>query len=70
MLKIAFYLDSVDQDTGCLRVIPGSHLEGLGERLREQGLIDDPMASPYADDVELPALIEASSDRESLLSVI
>ncbi len=27
-LKIAFYLDSVKKDTGCLRVIPGSHLPG------------------------------------------
>ena len=27
-IKIAFYLDSVKADTGCLRVIPGSHLPG------------------------------------------
>ena len=27
-LKIAFYLDPVTRDTGCLRVIPGSHLPG------------------------------------------
>lgn len=25
-LKVAFYLDPLSQDTGCLRVIPGSHL--------------------------------------------
>jgi hypothetical protein len=27
-IKIAFYLDSLKRDTGCLRVIPGSHLPG------------------------------------------
>lgn len=27
-LKIAFYLDPITRDTGCLRVIPGSHLMG------------------------------------------
>jgi hypothetical protein len=32
-LKIALYLDPVARDTGCLRVIPGSHrLEGAGAR--------------------------------------
>ena len=27
-VKIAFYLDTLDKDSGCLRVIPGSHLMG------------------------------------------
>ncbi|HZO86970.1 MAG TPA: phytanoyl-CoA dioxygenase family protein [Chthonomonadaceae bacterium] len=27
-IKIAFYLDPLTRDTGCLRVIPGSHLPG------------------------------------------
>ena len=27
-IKIAFYLDALTRDTGCLRVIPGSHLIG------------------------------------------
>ena len=27
-MKIAFYLDEVTKDTGCLRVIPGSHTSG------------------------------------------
>ena len=26
--KVAFYLDPVTRDTGCLRVIPGSHKRG------------------------------------------
>ena len=30
-LKVAFYLDSLTSDTGCLRVIPGSHREDLEE---------------------------------------
>jgi ectoine hydroxylase-related dioxygenase (phytanoyl-CoA dioxygenase family) len=34
-IKIAFYLDPVERDSGCLRVVPGSHLPGFGERLRE-----------------------------------
>jgi hypothetical protein len=29
VVKIAFYLDPVGKDTGCLRVIPGSHLDPL-----------------------------------------
>src|SRR5207248_45926 len=40
-VKIAFYLDPLTRDTGCLRVIPGSHLPGdryaemLQERVRK-----------------------------------
>ncbi len=36
-VKIAFYLDSLDKDSGCLRVIPGSHLmsDGYSETLEE-----------------------------------
>jgi Phytanoyl-CoA dioxygenase (PhyH) len=34
-IKIAFYLDPVSRDSGCLRVVPGSHLPGFGERLRD-----------------------------------
>lgn len=47
MLKIAFYLDPVDRDTGCLRVIPGSHLPGLGQRLRDQWPAEEATESPY-----------------------
>ena len=37
-IKIAFYLDPVTRDTGCLRVIPGSHRVGdrYAESLQEQ----------------------------------
>ena len=40
-IKIAFYLDPVDADTGCLRVIPGSHhgTDGYG-RAVEKGAPD------------------------------
>ncbi len=40
-IKIAFYLDPVTRDNGCLRVIPGSHkindayAQGLQEQIRE-----------------------------------
>jgi ectoine hydroxylase-related dioxygenase (phytanoyl-CoA dioxygenase family) len=37
-LKIAFYLDPLTRDTGCLRVIPGSHLPGdrYSDRLHDE----------------------------------
>jgi Phytanoyl-CoA dioxygenase (PhyH) len=37
-LKIAFYLDPLTRDTGCLRVIPGSHLPGdrYSDQLQEE----------------------------------
>ncbi len=43
-IKIAFYLDRLTRDTGCLRVIPGSHLIGdayataLSSKLAEVGV--------------------------------
>ncbi|HIF20309.1 MAG TPA: hypothetical protein EYQ27_00020, partial [Gemmatimonadetes bacterium] len=50
-LKIAFYLDSLTRDTGCLRVIPGSHLRDtpyadtimkkIGHSVDEWGLAGD-----------------------------
>ena len=32
-VKVAFYLDTVTKDTGCLRVVPGSHVPPLHEEL-------------------------------------
>ena len=46
-VKVAFYLDPVKAETGCLRVIPGSHLPGMGDRLRELWPIDETGESPY-----------------------
>ena len=54
-IKTAFYLDPVTRDTGCLRVIPGSHHVGdrFGDALEslpsmkdyysrpEQGLVEE-----------------------------
>ena len=46
-IKFAFYLDPVDRDTGCLRVIPGSHhrgddyAEGLQEHYVKPAGLDD-----------------------------
>ena len=43
VLKIAFYLDPVDRDSGALRVIPGSHrLDGdrFARELEEHALAD------------------------------
>ena len=33
MIKVAFYLDPVTKDTGCLRIIPGSHDSEYAQRL-------------------------------------
>ena len=46
--KVSIYLDPVAKDTGCLRVIPGSHLVGPSDPfalLRKQ--TDDPDFRPY-----------------------
>ena len=46
-IKVAFYLDHVTKDTGCLRVIPGSHRPVLHDDLKEQWPVDDAAESPY-----------------------
>jgi hypothetical protein len=46
-LKVAFYLDPVDKNSGCLRVIPGSHAGELATRLRERSPRGGPGESPY-----------------------
>ena len=38
--KVAFYLDPVTRDTGCLRVMPGSHLAGSLKEWREETFRD------------------------------
>jgi len=46
--KIAFYLDPVTKDTGCLRVIPGSHRRPFADHLqilKQQH--DDPTNEPF-----------------------
>jgi ectoine hydroxylase-related dioxygenase (phytanoyl-CoA dioxygenase family) len=50
-IKIALYLDPVSRRSGCLRVVPGSHLPGFGERLREMPRpAHDAIDSPYGVD--------------------
>jgi ectoine hydroxylase-related dioxygenase (phytanoyl-CoA dioxygenase family) len=46
-LKVAFYLDPVTKETGCLRVIPGSHMPELATRLKDRWPKEDPSESPY-----------------------
>ena len=43
-IKVAFYLDEVTKDTGCLRVIPGSHKMGdtFATLLKETIVTEDP----------------------------
>jgi ectoine hydroxylase-related dioxygenase (phytanoyl-CoA dioxygenase family) len=48
IIKIGFYLDPLRKDTGCLRVIPGSHRPAFGDLLgptSERG--DHPDARPF-----------------------
>jgi len=48
-IKVAFYLDPVSKETGCLRVIPGSHQPPLHEELKP--LLErrnDPAAAPFS----------------------
>jgi ectoine hydroxylase-related dioxygenase (phytanoyl-CoA dioxygenase family) len=49
-VKVAFYLDPVGARTGCLRVIPGSHLPGMGDRLRDLWPIDESGERPFGVD--------------------
>jgi hypothetical protein len=64
-LKVALYLDPVGPDTGCLRVIPGSHRPELHEALRplreERDLDRSPFGVPQR---EIPsvALISEPGD--------
>ncbi len=56
-IKVAFYLDPVTRDTGCLRVIPGSHRPPLHDDLQPLSLQrESAMATPYGvSGVELPS---------------
>jgi len=40
-VKIAFYLEPLTKDSGCLRFIPGSHLAEFGGKLKANQLTDD-----------------------------
>ena len=49
-IKIAFYIEPLTKETGCLRVVPGSHIRGepdLLEPLRGGGVSDDPDSKPF-----------------------
>ena len=47
-IKVAFYLDPVARETGCLRVIPGSHIPPLHDDLKPLGSQRaDPSVSPF-----------------------
>ena len=66
-IKVAMYLDSVSKDTGCLRVVPGSHKLPLHEELqplrywRVKQTIAEGRASPDALD-EFNALVGDSGE--------
>jgi ectoine hydroxylase-related dioxygenase (phytanoyl-CoA dioxygenase family) len=46
-IKVAFYLDPVQKNSGCLRVIPGSHLPPLHDRLKDEKPSPDAAESPF-----------------------
>jgi hypothetical protein len=56
--KIAFYLEPVTKETGCLRFIPGSHLPEFGEKLKVlERQHDDPTDQPFGlGGAELPSV--------------
>jgi len=69
-VKIAFYLDPVTSDSGCLRVIPGSHIkddtfaEGL-ESFKVAGHADDTMFGQHGSNI--PAVPLESTPGDMLL---
>ena len=55
-IKVAFYLDPVTRDTGCLRVVPGSHRPPLHDNLEPLSLQRESAATPYGvSGAELPS---------------
>ena len=47
-IKIGFYLDALTRETGCLRVLPGSHLPGTPDLLAPlRTRNDDPAFAPF-----------------------
>lgn len=66
-IKVAFYLDPVEANTGCLRVIPGSHRPEFHDALRKQLMEGDrktsqerPLESLGVEGSEIPcALLES-----------
>ena len=53
-IKVALYLDAVTKDTGCLRVIPGSHRPPLHAQLRTLLHRDDPDPPPLLEPRAVP----------------
>ena len=68
-IKVSMYLDTVTQDTGCLRVIPGSHRQPINDILRAELLnptgsktaLDMPEESYGISASELPCVSVESS---------
>jgi ectoine hydroxylase-related dioxygenase (phytanoyl-CoA dioxygenase family) len=65
-VKAAFYLDPVSRDTGCLRVVPGSHLEGNLPEWREETFRDSEAQWRQAQ-CDLPAVALESEPGDVLL---
>ena len=53
-IKVAFYLDPVTKDTGCLRVIPGSHRPPMHDQLRTLINRNEPNPSPLVEPRNVP----------------
>jgi hypothetical protein len=63
-IKIAFYLDPLTRNTGCLRVIPGSHLIGdqFADKLQAQVRRSEEMYAIHGRDVPAIALETSPGD--------
>lgn len=63
-IKIAFYLDSLTRDSGCLRVIPGSHLIGdqFANRLQAEVRKSESAYATHGRDVPAIALETTPGD--------
>ena len=59
-IKIAFYIEPLTRDTGCLRVVPGSHIRGEPDLLEQLRNVTDtaaPDSNPYGvPQPELPSV--------------
>jgi ectoine hydroxylase-related dioxygenase (phytanoyl-CoA dioxygenase family) len=65
-IKVMMYLDAVTRDTGCLRVIPGSHRMPLHKDLAEQEINGN--AQPFAvEGKDLPCMALESKPGDVIL---
>ena len=66
-VKVAFYMDALDKETGCLRIIPGSHRHPFADRLQPLQH-DDPGTMPFGvSGPEMPSVVLESQPGDILV---